>query len=564
MWLLRDRWLTPAGSARLSLRIESPLAWPEWLRGRAAEVARGVTILVLIGLPALLLAVTLVRDQAILGLPQSQVSFLRQTRGLGYVWLAGAGMACLLTVWATLPNWRVVARISLWRALLAAALLLSINGFIRGQSALYNQEAAPLWLGHLGLGLSQWASVLTVAAASALAVALVLFGNRCLLGAGPGASLNGLVSYVVLGTLALYITYLLSPGYVVSGYLARGAPLFVFAVDVMLAIGLYVPLQAAVRAVATALRIAREHQPVPGWRRPVAAFVLAILSVMLVGLFGVALGSWVQIQRGYLTLLPPTHFAFLKTLAEPPYVGQSFVGNRYMAPPAAYTGQWAYIDATIGQARIELKDDGYHVAQELQTYVWLHDRATNPAYREPRYYLCTRFQSLPDALARAQGRESLDGSCNDLPIVKRADSSDQPFLQYRVVGRDPSPFGSWAIVELDWDFPPYLQPLPGGSEPARVIATPRATPAGQMLDIQYRYAQQKNVPESDTLLRLYRRDSAGGVCLLAEQAGPGPIPVPAGVSGTLVVSVQPGTATKRGPEYMSEPVSIGGAAAACP
>ena len=85
-----------------------------------------------------------------------------------------------------------------------------------------------------------------------------------------------------------------------------------------------------------------------------------------------------------------------------------------------------------------------------------------------------------------------------------------------------------------------------------------------MLDIQYRYAQQKNVPESDTLLRLYRRDSAGGVCLLAEQAGPGPIPVPAGVSGTLVVSVQPGTATKRGPEYMSEPVLLGGAGAACP
>ena len=387
----------------------------------------------------------------------------------------------------------------------------------------------------------------------------MLFGNRRLLG-GPSASLNGLVSNIVLGTLALYITYLLSPGYVISGYLARGAPLFVFAVDVMLAIGLYL----CSRRPGCRHR-AEDRGGAPACARlatAVAAFVLGSLSVILVGLFGVALGLWVHVQRGYLTLFHPP-FRVPQDAGRPPYVGQSFAGNRYMAPPAAYTGQWAYIDATIGQARIELKDDGYHVAQELQTYVWLHDRATNPEYREPRYYLCTRFQSLPDALARAQGRESLEGSCNDLPIVKRADSSDQPFLQYRVVARDPSPFGSWAIVELDWDFPPYLQPFPGGSGPARVTFTPRDA-CGPAADIQYRYAQQKSVPESDTLLRLYRRDIAGGMCLLAEPPGPGPIPVSAGETGSLVVSVQPGTATKRGPEYMSEPVSIGGAAATCP
>ncbi len=67
---------------------------------------------------------------------------------------------------------------------------------MRGQSALYNQAAAPLWLTYLGLGLPQWANVLTIAAASGLAVALVLFGNRPVLGGSPGANLGELGPYV--------------------------------------------------------------------------------------------------------------------------------------------------------------------------------------------------------------------------------------------------------------------------------------------------------------------------------------------------------------------------------
>lgn len=561
-WLLRDRWRTPAGLVRLSLRIDTPVSWPGWLHGARAEVVRMAAVVALIGIPALLLAVTLVRDQAHLGLPQSQLSFLRQTRGLGYLWLMGAALLSVALAWAALPSWRAVARISPGRALLVGALLLGVSGFVRGQSALYNQDAAPLWLSYLGLGLPHWASALTVAIASVLAAALALLGNRRVLGDSLSQHLGGLTAYVTLGAVALYVTYLLAPGYVISGYLSRGAPLFVFLVDVVLAIGLYVPLAAAGRALMGAAQVTRSDYGL-GWRRPVAAAALVGMSVALVGLFGVGVGAWVQVQRGYLTLLPPTHFAFLKTLAEPPYVGQSFVGNRYMAAPAVYTGQWAYIDATIGQARIELTDNGYRVAQELQTYVWLYDRATNPEYREPRYYLCTRFQSLADALVRAQGRESVDGSCNDLPIVRRADSPDQPFLQYRVVGRDPSPFGAWAIVELDWEFPPYLQPLPGAG-PARVTATPRQTAAGAVLDVGYQYAHQKGQPEAGTLMRLYRQDAAGARELLREQSDPSPLSLPANLTGPFVVSVQPGTAAKRGPEYFSEPITVGTAAGGRP
>ncbi|MGE3910178.1 MAG: hypothetical protein AB7K36_12540, partial [Chloroflexota bacterium] len=94
----------------------------------------------------------------------------------------------------------------------------------------------------------------------------------------------------------------------------------------------------------------------------------------------------------------------------------------------------------------------------------------------------------------------------------------------------------------------------------------REAESGPVLDVQYRYAHQKGAPEAATRLRLYRRDRAGKVCFLTEQPAPGPISVPAGVAGTLIVSVQPATATKQGREYVSAPVTVGDASAAvlCP
>ncbi|MCC7368892.1 MAG: hypothetical protein IT306_10745 [Chloroflexi bacterium] len=564
-WLLRDRWRTPLGLVRLSLRFEMPLTWPAWAECRRTAAPRATLVLVLLGVPTLLLAVTLLRDQAVLGLPQSQASFLRQTRGLGYAGLLVAGVVALGLLWGTLPRWQLLARIALGRAVLAAGLLLAVNAFVRGQSALYNQQAAPLWQGYLGLGLPHGAVVALLLAAAGLAAALVLFGSRPLLGGDRASHLGGLLSFVVLGDVALYATYVLSPGYVISGYLSRGAPLFVFAVDVALAIGLSVAVQAGCRALAGAAGLLRHHLGPPdlGRRRLPASVTLGLLGVALIGLGGVSVVAWGKVQLGYLTLLPPTHFAFLKTLAEPPYLGQSFVGNRYMAPPAAYTGQWAYIDATIGQARIELTDDGYRVAQELQTYVWLRDRATNSAYREPRYYLCTRYQSLADALIRAQDLRGYGGSCNDLPLVRRADSAEQPYLQYRVTARDPSPAGSWAIVELDWVYPPYLKPAPGAAGASRVLVTPRQTAGGLSLDVTYRYAHQKETPEAGTMLRLYLREPSGVSCLLREQAAPGPLVVPDGVAGTLFVTVQPSTTEKRGPAYQSDLLQVDGGGRGC-
>ena len=98
-----------------------------------------------------------------------------------------------------------------------------------------------------------------------------------------------------------------------------------------------------------------------------------------------------------------------------------------------------------------------------------------------------------------------------------------------------------------------------------VIATPDAV--GTRLDVAYVFAHQDGNPEADTLIRVYRHSGVGTRCLVAEQHGPEPVLVPPDLTGTFEVSVQPGTATKRGSEYFSDDVVVGSDAAggaACP
>jgi len=331
----------------------------------------------------------------------------------------------------------------------------------------------------------------------------------------------------------------------------------VFVVDVLVAVGLYVPLTAGLRGLRRA--------PIEGCHLASGltvqvlgrSLLLAGSGVLSLGVFLFCVGFWLNMQATYLALLPPNHFAFLKLLAQPPYRGASFTLNTYAAPTAAYTDQWAYMDTTLAQARIALTDNGFTVAQELQSYLWLADRRTNPEYRRPDYYLCMRYQSLADALYRVRGAESRDGACSDVPIVQRADSPNQPYVQYHVVARDTSPFDGWAIVKLDWDFPPYLQRLPDGDGRTQVAVESVPGPGSSALDVRYQYAQQDGRPEQGTVLRLYGLAADRSRCLLAEQPGPGRLTVPPGLSGTFQVSVQPSTATKHGDESFSGDVAVG-------
>ncbi|MGE3908221.1 MAG: hypothetical protein AB7K36_02635 [Chloroflexota bacterium] len=520
----------------------------DWLRA-------GVVVADL-GAATLFLALTLLRDEAFLGLPVTGESFARRTGGLGWFGVAAIGAVALLATWNGARDWRVLVRalagVSLARAVLAAAFLLAAAFAVREQSYLFLQSYAPIWYGLASQIVPLWLSRCAVAVMLGLAAVLVLAGPARVLGSERASRLRALAAYLVCGTVAYTTVFLISPGYVYSGYLTRFAPLAVFVANVAVAAAIYLVLAATMQAVSS-LRVQRGLIK----RAPLTLLGPAVRTALLVAGLLFFVGFWLNVQRVSLTVLPPNSFAFLKMLGQPPYRGATLASNFYVAPMTAYTGEWGYTDTTLARGNTWLSDDGYVVERGTGQYLWLRDRETNPDYLEPDYYICLRPQTPFTVLKAVTGEYQDIEGCEVVPLVSKAQAGTLEYLHHTVVARDSGPLDSWAIIKMDWDYPPFLRPLGSGSGRAFVDVVQIEEADRLILRVRYEYAQQKRVPEQGTVLRLEGLGPDGQVCTLAEQTGSDTLTVPAGVRGRIRVIVTPHTATKAGPEYDSAITAVG-------
>jgi hypothetical protein len=346
--------------------------------------------------------------------------------------------------------------------------------------------------------------------------------------------------------------------------LIRSAPLTVFLTDVLIAAAAYVCVAWARRAI----RLARRRRP-DATRSGFASTSRPALSshargnlagLLLAGTLCLFLaGFWGVLQRSYVQLLPPDHFEFLKTLRQAPYLHSSFVVNQYSAPVAAYAEQWAYFDPLISSGRVRLTSQGYQVERDLDTYLWLADRRDNPAYLRPDYYVCMISQSLDTVVYRLDPRLGIGANsrCTSLGLVGLASGARDDAMQPQLMAIDRPERDYWAIVKLDWDYPPYLQPLPGAASDARVRLGVSPQPDGSLINVEYAYAQQAGKPEEDSVIRLYRIPSDGSRCLLQEAPTTSSLRLPPDFNGQVQVSVTPRTATKSGQEFFSRVVQVG-------
>ena len=244
--------------------------------------------------------------------------------------------------------------------------------------------------------------------------------------------------FLAAGYVAYAIVFFLSPGYVVSGYRDRLAPFTVFFTDVMVALGIYLIYRLAVS--------------LAGWRGLQLPQRWGVAAGMLVML------QWANIQAAFITFMPPDRLGILKTLAQPPYRGASFVSNTYAAPIAAFTGKWAYFDHVLMQADIEVRD-GVQRLKTSDRYLWLADRDRNPEYRRPQYFLCLSPHSLATVshhLDLSKSNGAGDAGCGRLGIVRYALAGRSDILPRAeliamdTAGRRNYGHESWAILKLDW------------------------------------------------------------------------------------------------------------------
>jgi hypothetical protein len=479
----------------------------------------------------------------------------------------------------TTGRWLDLGRLPLGRAAAVGVLLLVLALLIDAQANLYDQYFQPVWYDRLVEVIPIWLTRVAFLLVVGLAALVALLGNVRVFGQARHRQLLGLGAYLACAGLAYLGDYLLATGYVYSGYILRSAPLVVFFLDVFYAFGACIVVSALVRALAVVRERSEAHQRVHGSngvagangldgsarqtapsRNPLALGGLAASTLLLVWMAS----YWAVLNRSYVDLFPPNQVGFLKQLAEPPYRGASVVSNAYAAPIAWYTQQWAYLDTEFGNGNVRLGENGYEVDSN-PIYLWLADKQENPSYARPDYFVCFRQQGIEAGNARLHAVRYLAYySCSDVSILRKIEQKKQQFLQHQIVAQDPVYPPQWAILKLDWEFPPYLAPF-DPSRPAdltRIVTTPTAD--GLSVQVQYRYVQDDGLPEAGSTVRLYGVGPKEERCVLGRRSDGGMFTLPPGFQGTVQASVAPRSTSKPGPEIFGEPVAIGdGRADAC-
>ena len=153
----------------------------------------------------------------------------------------------------------------------------------------------------------------------------------------------------------------------------------------------------------------------------------------------------------------------------------------------------------------------------------------------------------------ARGKPSF--GCSTDPLTMQAAQGRMGELEASVVARDKSLLDRWAIIRLEEDFPPFLDPLPGtdGERVGIVLETGRGSCSA---GVRYRFSQQQSKPEAGTSVALHLVHPDGARVSLYE-GPPGPvIRLPAGARGNLVAAVTPRTQTRAGRMFESVPVSL--------
>jgi hypothetical protein len=430
-----------------------------------------------------------------------------------------------------LPNGRLAS------TLVGLGIIVVIAG---GANLLYDKSYESLAL--LNAWIPEWLTRSAALVTVILAALLMLCGTRHVLGSYRA---EPVLIYLACAAAGFTVTYFILPGYVLSEYLTRMTPLVVYIRDVAVVLAVDLVLAALIHSTRGIRGFREVMWPMQG---------RAVISVGLAGLSLFLLLGWLGIQWQYMSLMPPTSLSFYAGLEQPPFKGASFALRMYAAPVSAATGQWAYFDQLLYRGGAELTDSGYAVTGDTHTYLWFADRESNPAYAKPDYYLCFAPQYLDTAVERLNGQP--ETYCSTLPLVRDALANPEGFPRDRVVARDNSGGSQWAIVKLDWDYPPYLRRLPGTQSSRYVQVESDYQPTAIHVYPRFDAQQQDGVPQTDPSVRVYWT-SAANECLLYAGNDASGIDLPLDFWGLIRIAVAPRTADMDGEEYSSDPVLVG-------
>jgi len=468
--------------------------------------------------------------------------------GVVVVRLASVIVAVLVTLLATKRVTGSVlgfAKLKTLNVFVVSAFALEMHGISARHAELFGSGAVELWGLMANGGLPLWVCWGLVALSLWLMLEIGLDGFVLQEPGGTRHALRRIGMLLLCGVGAYMLVLVFAPGYVISAYLLRWAFFPAFLLILAFAMVCYTLLQVG-RALAFGWGGEWRHlHCVEGSAaRVLSGIACLVLLVAVLGVYG-------RTQITMAKLLPSTHYSFLEMLGEEPYKGASFVVDNYAGPVASYTGEWAYFDPRFSEGDVRLGPTGFVVMRDMR-HLWSSDRLTNASYTKPKYFLCMRPQT-PVIAAMVRNSRGDSYGCERSPLAIRALADDGGPLQNRVVARDDVQ-NSWMIIQLDWEFPPYLVTYKGTNKWLRVtVDRGHRNEEGTEVRVEYQYAQQEGEAEADTELRVYEVASSrpceprqGRGAVLASAIGVRQVALPASFFGDIVVSVTPRSQKKRG------------------
>jgi hypothetical protein len=478
--------------------------------------------------------------------------FTGYERAFDAFWQYGLAFIIALAVLAVLLMTRAIpereAKLPLDAVLRAATILCVGMAFSQFHHRLYDQALTPLWAQALP---GPWAPTFLQSAGMVLATACA--GAIAALGpllpreiSTPLRETARQVALLIVSFLiGLLAVIALFPGYVFSGYMVRYLNFLVLPFALLIGFAVYTAIVGGKHVIANAEGTAARPA------LPAAIGVLLLATPIFLAAW------WLAIQTANARLFPANGFAVLNALESLAPDRPSIVANSYSAPFALTTGYWSYLDETFSSGRIAFSPSSGFGHLFDRKYLWFADREKNPEYAKPDLFVCLLTQTYFSAALQEAKPEKKIG-CSDNGIVRLAQRRIDRVWPYHVIAaRDPSERDAWAIVKLDWDFPPYL------------AAKPEITAArsGDLITLTARYdfRQQDGKPEYQTDIEIWPVSRNGSFCslqgapLAAERAKGGRatlVLASSDAGAELIALARPQTETRAGGPFFTTPFRL--------
>jgi len=360
-------------------------------------------------------------------------------------------------------------------------------------------------------------------------------------------------AFIITSVLAYAIVYVLSPGYIFSGYLVRSAPFIVFFIDCVIAIFFWYMLESTILQ----LRLSNIYSTIG--KKNTLNISTALIKITAICMFSTVCYQWLYIQYAYFKLFPPTSIGFIKKLRQQEFRGKSVITNQYAVPFSYETRNWAYNGINYGAGTLSFTDQGFLLPHNIE-YMWYKNKNDFAGYKQPDYYVCFAPNTYDSAVNELKMLTNNARRCSTNRVVSQAmliktklSTSSDLRLHHTLLSSDPSKQDGWAIVKMDWEFPPYFETHANGKQHFLVIYDK----ANKLLKINYEFKQQNGIPEEISRFKIvqYFKNKKVVLSEFSGKNGKASIKLIDNTYGKLEIIGIPYTANKQG-HMISEMVDI--------